>query len=779
MQSGLWISPLLSTAAVYNALVWVSLQENYAENDFQIEFNPSAVLAFVPARSCHSQLSGDHGTFSPPVFYGNIDVHLWCNWTVLAAPGKHIVIYITGFRTNESCRDNLDEIIFEGISSSVETSIVYACWNKHTHVFATEASAVNVVLLWRSFSNISSKRYFEGRYYIFDDPVLGPSSESGNCSLTNRQNISTSEVIQGSYPDKRLKNESHLYSVFPESSSSKRFKSSIHHYSQGPPTVVETYSPTYTINHLPTTTTAEDDLLPVTQTLVQNLSTIDNKFKPQLPVLTQSMDLSVYKGHTVQPTAEDLEPSQVAKLETDGKMSHSEFVSETPNLISTHSTELLKVDQHSAVLAHSLVTSIAELKYVSTIHVVQMSPYSSPTRLQETPQVNTTHTVVFHETLYVGKSNVFENQHLSKEDFEPPGDFQFITTLAPDAPESSLVHIFHTDFPEPSLSSDLTHSSKIHTTKTSHLIMDQTSEHISMPSFNVTQAFSKTLNVSVISSIEFQETVSLRLTEYFEPTVLNVSTVQLVDLVEVKPLYVTDITTLSEVPKSVTNKMVHTVVGQSVGLNTTKSAHLLMLSIRIESNPKEPVSEYTWQVASSHPTLHPDSLNKSQLQSTSFTEGHTSVLHGQFFPLQVSEQPFLPNYESALQPPITTTKTLNNVIAGKTEMADPEQLESYTSLIPTSSTASPISSPKILTSVLDFQIVHPTYWITVEQPQDPVTPKSTVVIPDQQLMLESTLASHPIPEVPTEFIYSRSTPPNTEKMDKMAPNLQKLWTGGQ
>ncbi|XP_044147211.1 uncharacterized protein LOC122935506 [Bufo gargarizans] len=45
------------------------------------EFNPSVVLAFVPARSCHLQFSGDHGTFSPPIFNGNFEMFLHVSTT--------------------------------------------------------------------------------------------------------------------------------------------------------------------------------------------------------------------------------------------------------------------------------------------------------------------------------------------------------------------------------------------------------------------------------------------------------------------------------------------------------------------------------------------------------------------------------------------------------------------------------------------------------------------------------------------------------------------------
>ncbi|KAM4694218.1 uncharacterized protein O3C94_004650 [Discoglossus pictus] len=143
------------------------------------------MLAFFPARSCHVQLQEEFGVFAPPVYHGNININLWCNWTIWAGPGKHIVIYITGFQINADCDENRDEIIFEGVSSTVENTVVYACWNKYTHVFATQAKAVHIVFLWRSFSRISSRKYFEGKYYIFNEPILGSSPHY--CSPTSTE----------------------------------------------------------------------------------------------------------------------------------------------------------------------------------------------------------------------------------------------------------------------------------------------------------------------------------------------------------------------------------------------------------------------------------------------------------------------------------------------------------------------------------------------------------------------------------------------------------------
>eukprot|EP00079_Xenopus_tropicalis_P012514 XP_002939555.3 PREDICTED: uncharacterized protein LOC100490207 isoform X1 [Xenopus tropicalis] len=133
------------------------------------DLKQTLMLAFMPEKSCHVQLENNFGTFSPPMYSGN--VNLWCNWTIVAGPGKHVVVYIKGFQADASCDENWDEIIFEGVSSTVETNVVYACWNKNTHVFAAQATAVHVVFFWLSFSHVRSKKYFEGSYYIFEDPV--------------------------------------------------------------------------------------------------------------------------------------------------------------------------------------------------------------------------------------------------------------------------------------------------------------------------------------------------------------------------------------------------------------------------------------------------------------------------------------------------------------------------------------------------------------------------------------------------------------------------------
>ncbi|XP_075720662.1 uncharacterized protein LOC142761363 isoform X2 [Rhinoderma darwinii] len=700
-------------------------ESHSGETDFHVEFNPSAVLAFVPARSCHLQFSGDHGTFSPPVFYGNIDVNLWCNWTVVAAPGKHIIIYITGFRTNKTCSENLDEIIFEGISSSVENTIVYACWNKHTHVFATEASAVSVVLLWRSFSNIGSNKYFEGRFYVFDDPVFGPNTDSRNCTLTRKQNISSSDVIQGPIPEVRPTAKSHLhYSAFPQSSPSKILNSSVPylteaHHSQEPLTEMETYKPTLTIEDLIATTVHENDTLRVTSTLTPTLSTGYSRSKSKVPAVTRSFVLGVYEGHTVLPIAEDLQPSHIVKLETmthsiwKWKTTLSEFVTETPTLLS-----------NSYQIA-----------------------------------------------------NVNESQHLSITDFIEPSEVpHFFTGLATDPPEPSLIHVFNTDFPEPSLSSDISHFSELHTTKFTETVqfsIDQTTEN--MPNFSIGHAFEfdKILNVSIGNSFELPGTPSLSLTRYIEPTKLSNSNT-VTDNAELTPAQ--QLTNNGDLPKMQHFSVVHT-IGQSVVLNTAGRAQLQILTklpstINVVSHPKKTVSVYPWHVESSPPTPYPESLNNLPLKSpddTSFTDTHASLLHG-----HVSEQPFIPTYGSSLHPHFVPTKPLNIEILGKTDLgktdlADPDYVESFTPWFTPSDTAPPIFSPRIRSSILGLQIqmVHSTLGTTVEEPLDPSFPQSTAITSKQQIMLDSTVAFHPTPEIPTELIYSKSALV-TEKIVKIA-----------
>lgn len=122
----------------------------------------------MPIRSCHRVLKDKYGEFSPPVYRGDSPINFWCNWTIWAGSRKHIIIYIQGFITKEGCNKNEDKILFEGVSSLVEDSVVYACWKKETQVFATFAQAVHVVLLKRYLPNCRDTQ-FKGKYYIFQD----------------------------------------------------------------------------------------------------------------------------------------------------------------------------------------------------------------------------------------------------------------------------------------------------------------------------------------------------------------------------------------------------------------------------------------------------------------------------------------------------------------------------------------------------------------------------------------------------------------------------------
>ncbi|XP_021248412.1 uncharacterized protein LOC110396860 [Numida meleagris] len=124
------------------------------------------ILAYVPMRSCHRVLRDMYGEFSPPEYHSDSPFNLWCNWTIWAGSRKHIIVYIQGFITEEDCNRNKDKILFEGVSSLVENDVIYACWKKEMHVFATFAQAVHVVLLKRYLPNCRDTR-FKGKYYIF------------------------------------------------------------------------------------------------------------------------------------------------------------------------------------------------------------------------------------------------------------------------------------------------------------------------------------------------------------------------------------------------------------------------------------------------------------------------------------------------------------------------------------------------------------------------------------------------------------------------------------
>ncbi|XP_035177336.1 uncharacterized protein LOC118164142 [Oxyura jamaicensis] len=123
---------------------------------------------YFPARSCHVIFQGGFGTFYLPP-HGDIKANIWCNWTIWAGPQKHVVIYIQGFQGSEGCGKNQDKMIFQGVLSSVETKVVYACHNQGTLIFATRATVVHVLFLSGGGSLSSEYKHFKGQYYVFGD----------------------------------------------------------------------------------------------------------------------------------------------------------------------------------------------------------------------------------------------------------------------------------------------------------------------------------------------------------------------------------------------------------------------------------------------------------------------------------------------------------------------------------------------------------------------------------------------------------------------------------
>ncbi|KAJ7345054.1 hypothetical protein JRQ81_001004 [Phrynocephalus forsythii] len=123
---------------------------------------------YLPVRSCHAILKNEAGHFSPPVL-SRSQTNSWCNWTIWAGDHKHILVYVEGFEGSSNCEEDQDKIIFQGVSSSVESKVAYACRNHGTLIFATWAVAVQVVFLSKSPSQYHSPKHFKGRYYIFAD----------------------------------------------------------------------------------------------------------------------------------------------------------------------------------------------------------------------------------------------------------------------------------------------------------------------------------------------------------------------------------------------------------------------------------------------------------------------------------------------------------------------------------------------------------------------------------------------------------------------------------
>ncbi|XP_021394310.2 uncharacterized protein LOC110474866 [Lonchura striata] len=142
------------------------------------ELGPPWVTEYFPIRSCHLIFRGGSGLFYLPL-HADIKPNIWCNWTIWAGPQKHIVIYVQGFQGSHGCGHNQDKIIFQGVSSSVETKVVFACHNRGTLIFAARATEVQVLFLSGSGFRSHEYRYFRGQYYVFrDSETVGLSSDA-------------------------------------------------------------------------------------------------------------------------------------------------------------------------------------------------------------------------------------------------------------------------------------------------------------------------------------------------------------------------------------------------------------------------------------------------------------------------------------------------------------------------------------------------------------------------------------------------------------------------
>ncbi|KAI1240420.1 hypothetical protein IHE44_0008842 [Lamprotornis superbus] len=81
------------------------------------ELGPPWVTKYFPIRSCHLIFRDGSGTFYLPL-HADIELNIWCNWTIWAGPQKHIVVYVHGFQGSNGCANNQDKIIFQVVSSS-------------------------------------------------------------------------------------------------------------------------------------------------------------------------------------------------------------------------------------------------------------------------------------------------------------------------------------------------------------------------------------------------------------------------------------------------------------------------------------------------------------------------------------------------------------------------------------------------------------------------------------------------------------------------------------
>ncbi|XP_073485067.1 uncharacterized protein [Aquarana catesbeiana] len=384
-------------------------------------FEPTSVHTFMAEKSCLVQLSKDFGTFSPPVVSGKTNVNLWCNWTILAAPGKHIVIYIDGFQTNTNCDDNRAQIIFERISSSVETTIVSACWNKPTHVFAAQALAVNVVLLWQTFSPTDSLKYFEGRYYIFDDPAAGLNAHLCNCSLKPYKSVTVpvATTVLGIPPT----NVRPVYSSLPSTLSISKLPyvstkvSEAYHDGDHEVAIATPQPPLHVAHYLTAGTFAINLSKDVPSTVVQVPSPPSKVVQPQS---SHSSVMDEDKPIDIE-TTEDLQPSYVGQWETTSQpnwiLGKILSMSEAPVLSTAH-IEIPVAPHFSG--AHD-----------STLHV---TPHFSTTYLTDLPMTvhyGTAHDVGLHKATPISipyTAKLPKTPHFGLSHTEPDGTEQFSET---------------------------------------------------------------------------------------------------------------------------------------------------------------------------------------------------------------------------------------------------------------------------------------------------------------------------------------------------------------
>ncbi|XP_040207145.1 uncharacterized protein LOC120937752 isoform X2 [Rana temporaria] len=360
-------------------------------------------------KSCLVKLRKDFGTFYPPVVYGNTNINLWCNWTILAAPGKHIVIYIDGFQTNTNCDDNRAQIIFETFSSSVESTIVSACWNKPTHVFAAQALAVNVILLWQTFSLTDSLKYFKGRYYIFDDPAAGLNAHLCKCSLKPYTSVTVPVATVLGIPPTNVRP---VYSSLPSTLSTSKLpyigtKVSESYHDRDHEVAIATSQPPLRVTHYLTEGTFAINLSKdVPSTVVQVPSPPSKVVKPpssHSSVMDEDKPIDI-------ETTEDLQPSYVGQWETtsqsDWILGKTLSMSETP-VPSTAHIEIPVAphfsgahDSELRVTPHFSTTYLTDLPmtvHYGTAHVVGLHK-ATPTRkpytakLPKTPHFGISHT---------------------------------------------------------------------------------------------------------------------------------------------------------------------------------------------------------------------------------------------------------------------------------------------------------------------------------------------------------------------------------------------------